>query len=200
MQRQEINLYKPFAASNPAANFLNWQRLCYSFLIIAILFIIYYCILLGNFIYLEKQNARIQTQSKKLENEFLALKSTFPPLFFANDVNISVETLKKQLEEQKLLLDSLGPVSIFSKNLTAFATDIVPNVWLTNITIDNSGRSITLKGKSTDMQTLQSFFSQITKNSLFNGYIFNADNVAKADVVKDQGNLIFELSMSKPNA
>ena len=162
------------------------------------MFVIYYFVVLANFIYLEKQNIILQTQSKKLEKDFLALKSTFPPLFFANDVNISVETLKKQLEEQKQLLTSLGPVSIFSQHLSAFATDIVPNVWLTNITIDSSGRTITLKGKSTDMDTLQNFFSQITKNPLFEGYIFNADNVAKAAIVKDQGNLIFELSMSKP--
>lgn len=200
MQRQEINLYKTFTSINPTANFLNWQRLCYAFLIVSILFVIYYFIALGSFIYLGKKNDILQAQSKKLENDFLTLKSTFPPLFFANDVNISVESLKKQLEEQKQLLGSLGPVSIFSKNLTAFATDIVPNVWLTNIIIDDSGRIITLKGKSIDMDTLQHFFSQITKNTLFDGYIFNADNVAKAAVVKDQGNLIFELSMSKPKS
>lgn len=200
MLRQEINLYKAFDAPQPAAYFLTWQRLCYCLLAIAVMFSVIYVFSLLHLYHLRHKNEALAVKVNHLKNEFETIKKLYPPLFFAQDVSLSINSLQQELTEQKRILSSLAKPTPFSKDLIAFSALMVPNVWLTGMTLTHRGADIVLKGKSTSMESLQKYINNLMVYPLFANYVFNIDNIIKTDKPSENGELNFELNMTKPAA
>lgn len=197
MLRQEINLYRAFEKPKPAANFLTWKRFGQYHVVIFVLLCIIYLYSSWQVHYLSSQKTALQQEADELQTKFFNIKKQFPALFFTQDINQSVTLLKQELEAQKKLLQSLVTPVPFSQDLIGLASVIVPDVWLTQINVTSSGNEILIKGKSLNMSSIQTFYGNLLREKTFTGFTINLDDVSTPDKTDKDGNLLFQLSMTK---
>lgn len=197
MLRQQVNLYRYFQAPPVAASFLTWKRFCQLNLFMFCFFVLSYFFSVWENYYLTNKKISLEQNIKILQEKFIAVKSTYPELFFSQDVSESVNKLKKELETQTRIISILVKRQPFSNDLIAFAKAIVPNVWLSRITIDKNGDEITLDGKSTNMKTLQLFLENLLNNKTFDGYVINIRQVENAAKGDKENNVTFEIGITK---
>ena len=199
MLRQEINLTLPLEIIQPSPGFLTWKKFKFCLLIFATSLSILYLFSYVNYVYLERKNKALQTRVDALQKEFFSLKEHYPQLFFSKNVNETISKLKEDLQAQNKALNSLITDADFAKLLASFSELIVPDVWLTDITIDGSGSKITISGAATNIANIQSFIKNIQSAKRLSGYNIATNNILEPGKNKKNTKFLFELTLLKNN-
>lgn len=193
MHLQEINLYHYFKPPKPKTMLLGWRQFWLSNLAAVIVFILIYAISLVELFYLVKKNDALEQSQISYQTQFNKIKSTYPQIFFTEDINESVANLKKEIRSQQEIVDILSKHTPFSKDLTALSSTIVKNVWLTAINITENGKRITLTGESIGMMNLQSFIKNLRDNETYEQYKINIGTIKIKDKTDPNTRINFEL-------
>lgn len=197
MLRQNINLYPrtelPLSAT---VTFLTWRQFWLSNVIILFILIFLQFFDLIHLYYLKSHKESREEQVAQLQQKFFQLKSSFPTLFFTQEANQSIKQLEQDVATQKNILSTIKNQTLFSEDLLALSRSIVKNVWLTQINVVQSGGEITLKGKSLDKVSLESFLSNLQTEKTFTEYDFNIKNIENM-TEKNTSILIFEITLAK---
>lgn len=201
MLRQEINLYRQYYVKNDSGekSLLTWRRYWLSNIAFAVLMTIITIVSFFENSYLKFSLFRSQKQLTELQQQFVKLKSTFPQLFFNQNINEAVENLKKEMAAQKAIVQILSQHAPFSDSLQAFSRTIVAKVWLTNILIEKSGNQIALKGDSFGMDNLNSFIKNLESDKVFSTYTVSMHQMHNSDVNNPDMRLQFEILMVRKN-
>lgn len=197
MLRQEINLFKPLAAAPPPKTFLSTKLFVFCNAVIVGMFVLIYIFSSLNVYHLRSQKNKLVAQADELQKKFYDIKKKYPPIFFSENVTESINQLKQKLESRAKILDTLSKNIPFSKHLIALSKIIVPNVWLTDISITSNGNEITLKGKSIRMDNLQAFLGNVLRDKLFAEYALNVKNIENSSKTDANGILNFEITIAK---
>lgn len=197
MLRQEINLYRSFKAPKTGASLLTWKRYWLSNLLVVIIMgMIGISTIIGNYVdegILEK-NAHELTQ---LKDDFTKLKSSFPQLFFSENITDAVSNFKKEMAVQQELIAMLAKRTPFSADLLGLSRTIQPNVWLKKIMIQKSGNDITLEGESIGMTNLNEFLANLDKDPIYKDYAIVINEIKNKNVSDPTNPLNFEIMMTK---
>ena len=197
MLRQEINLHRQFTRPITSATSYTWKRYWIFNLLVVLLLTI---ILIGSFFQTRSQRNEYKTLQVQLiayQAEFKKLKESFPQLFFSENINESVENLKKQMAAQQKIIEILSRHSPFSEILLGLSRTIIPNVWLTTMTIDKNGEQIVLDGESLGMSRLNEYLKSVEKYKIFVSYTVVVHEVKNKDVNDTNVPLTFEINMAK---
>jgi len=108
-----------------------------------------------------------------------------------------VTSLKNEMAAQKQIIGILSMHNAFSQNLISFSRTIVPNVWLTKISIEKNGDDITLQGESIGMNSMHNFISNLEKDKIYTTYTTTLKKISNEDVKDPATKLSFELNMVK---
>lgn len=180
MFRQEINLFKALEEPAVPTSLVSWQRFCWINYFFIGLFTLMFIFSLIHHQYLKSELTTAVMQNKNLETKFMDAKNKFPSLFFSQDIEKSVAQLQSDLTAQEKLLESISKRTTFSQYLTMLANLIVPQTWLTNITISNSGDSLNIKGESLNAASIQQFLNKLLSEKMLNNYTLNIKNISQA--------------------
>jgi Tfp pilus assembly protein PilN len=197
MYKQEINLYKHFAELNTDISPFSKKRLLLSWSLFIILSFILYFGSLWEIHQLGQENKQLISQENKLKSTFFALKNQYPALFFSQDAEATMTRMEAEITEQEKIFKSVQDNIPFSTYLTALANTIVPNVWLTSITIQNSGDEMSLKGEALDKNELQGFLEAIQSNSLFKPFKLESQDIGNTGNSDSDKHLNFEITLMK---
>lgn len=197
MLRQDVNLYRSLEIKKPAALFLTWGRLKQCALLFAALLMIIYLILFTNYYLSRQQVNRLAMKETSLHREVMSLKESFPQLFFSQDVGETVDKLKNDIEGQRKILNSLITMSSFSEILQMLSATIIPDVWLTKITVMENGNKITLDGNSSDITEIQQFADNLRRHAVSKIYDIDISNIEESTNIKSPSKLNFIISMTK---
>lgn len=198
MLNQEINLYRSFEAKPLTGAVLSWKQFCLIAYVISAIFTIGFLHSLWQVYQLDSTLDDLKLQNMTLLKKVDVLKSHYPKDFFTQDTSKSVDQLKSELEKQEQLLNSVVNLTPFSEQFSALARVILPDVWLTNISIIKGGQEISLQGKTIGIENLQNFIKNIFSNKSFANYSLHINNINDADPKKlDDGTFNFELKFVK---
>lgn len=197
MLNQEINLYRNFEQTPVSGNILSWKQFCIiNYIILGFFLIGYLNALWGSHRTTSKRDA-LTNQYTLLVQKVDTLKSKYPKDFFNQDTAKSIDQLKSELEKQEQLLRSLVNITPFSQQFAALSRVIIPNVWLTNISIIKGGQEISMKGKTIGIQNLQIFIKNIFADKNFSDYSLHINNINDANYKKQTNTFNFELKFVK---
>jgi len=197
MFRQEINLYKDFEDPTPTVAFLSWHQV-WIFNLIMVIFMVFlsiYSFIKTEFKVREKKD--LQNKIIHLKNEFFTQKNKFPQAFFTQDVAQSIEKLTSQMRLREQILKKIANNALFAESLETLGRVIIPDVWLTDISITDSGDTVSIKGKSYSPEKMQQFITQLTSDKLFLGYSLSVNNILDNTKTKTKGDLEFDISLMK---
>jgi len=196
MLRQEINLYHFFKEPSSQRNWLSADK--------AIFYIsLFFLWLILVYIYSTWANHRLheqvlleQKRVAQLQNTFYQLRKGFPATFFTKDIKESVSQIQKEIDAQQQILGSLSNQLAFSNDLQILSQAIVPNVWLTSISISNGGDVFEINGNSLSIDNLQQFIGNLSTQPNFKNFVLTTDNIQKSTLdTKDI--LTFQISIKK---
>lgn len=196
MLRQEINLYRHFETPRTTADLLTWKRY---WILNAVMLLLLILILIASFtenIYSRNREKKLQSQIASHQKEFQQLKSSLPQLFFNNDVNEAVKSMQAELNAQQEIINILSKNKPFSDVLTSFSRTVVPNLWLTSISLQKNGDEITIKGHSIG-NNVDEYIAKIDQDSYLKNFSIKLDNVKNTDAAKINSTIDFEISMVK---
>lgn len=196
MLRQEINLYRHFETPRTTADLLTWKRY---WILNAVMLLLLILILIASFtenIYSRNREKKLQSQIARYQKEFQQLKSSLPQLFFNNDVNEAVKSMQAELNAQQEIINILSKNKPFSDVLTSFSRTVVPNLWLTSISLQKNGDEITIKGHSIG-NNVDEYIAKIDQDSYLKNFNIKLDNVKNTDATKINSTIDFEISMVK---
>ncbi|OGT41968.1 MAG: hypothetical protein A3F42_07255 [Gammaproteobacteria bacterium RIFCSPHIGHO2_12_FULL_37_34] len=196
MLRQEINLYPQIKLIRTSVRWLSWKFLWLSNFIFICFFTLIYFSSLWNVHYLKAKVKQLTIQKNELQETFYKLKNTFPKMFFAQDMNQGITELKQEILIEKNFIKTIGNYTPFSEDLISLSNIVVPDVWLTDISIENGGETIVLKGMSTHSTNLRFFLDKISKDKIFKDYSLRANNIEN-DKKNNKENFTFTISMTK---
>lgn len=197
MLNQQINLYSHFEKPKTDAEFLTWKRYWISNILFAILMVIIFMFSITENSLLKKKLQLSNTELISFQSQFQKIKGSYPQFFFGEKIDDAVSNLKKEMAAQKKIIGILTSHNPFSQNLIALSQTIVPNVWLTEISIRKSGNDIMLIGESIGMKNMQDFITRLDKNTIYGPYSTSLKNVNNKDVKNPETRLSFELNMVK---
>lgn len=196
MFRQEINLYHYFETPRTSGNLLTWKRYwLLNMAVFVLLTIIYLASMIEN-TYLANKAKELHLQSASYQTEFQKLKSSLPQLFFNKNTEEAVKSMRSELAAQKEILAILSRHEPFSEVLASFSRSIVPNLWLTNISIQKNGDEITVKGNSVG-NNVDEFIAKIDQDKLLKNFNVKLNNVKNNDVTDANTKLTFEITMTR---
>lgn len=198
MLHQEINLYKHFEAPKSEGDFLTWKRYLFFNLIIFIILCLIYVSSWIEYIYLKHRNNNLQAEMAIQEKQFNQYKSKLPQIFFQQDINDVIKSMKSELDAQKKIIEILGKNVSFSKVLIELSSTIIPDVWLTKISIEKNGSQIMLHG-NTSGTLIDEYLDQIGKDKFFSNYTIKLNQVKNETPTKadTNANLKFEILLEK---
>jgi len=197
MLQQEINLYRFFAAPVTDAEFLTWKRYWIANALFASFMVIILLLSISDNYYLKQRLNLAQAKMAEYQAQFQKLKGSFPQFFFGENINDAVTSLKNEMAAQKQIIGILSMHNAFSQNLISFSRTIVPNVWLTKISIEKNGDDITLQGESIGMNSMHNFISNLEKDKIYTTYTTTLKKISNEDVKDPATKLSFELNMVK---
>lgn len=198
MLHQEINLYKHFEAPKSEGDFLTWKRYLFFNLIVFIILCLVYVSSLIEYTYLKHRNSDLELKVIDQEKKFNQYKSKLPQIFFQQDINDVIRGMKAELDAQKKIIEILKKNISFSKAFIKISHTIIPNVWLTKITIEKNGDQIMLYGNT--LGTLvDEYLDQIGKDKFFNAYTIKLNHVKNETPTAADANtnLKFEILLEK---
>jgi Tfp pilus assembly protein PilN len=199
MLKQEINLYRSFEEPTPVSEILSFQQLCRSTIFAGIIFTLMFFSSLWHLHQLKNTKTTLTQQAIALDANLTNLKNAYPQIFFYQNAQQSIEQLQKQLDTQEKILNTLVHITPFSQQLTLLAKIIMPDVWLTEISIQNSGATIILFGNSRSTQAMQLFIQRIFQEPAYAKYQLQLKNIESQDKTKTDENLSFTLTLTKVN-
>jgi hypothetical protein len=197
MLRQEINLYRSYQAPQTNASFLTWKRYwIFNAIVAIIMLIIGITSIIGNYIDTRdlKEN---EVQLTQLKNDFTKLKSSYPQLFFSENITDAVNNFKKEMAVQQELIAMLSKRTTFSDDLIALSRTIHSDVWLKRISIQKSGNEISLAGESIGMTNLNEFLATLDKDSVYKNYAVSINEIKNKNTNDPTIPLSFEIMMTK---
>lgn len=196
MLRQEINLYRHFETPRTTADLLTWKRYWMLNVAMLLLLIIIFIASFAENIYSRTREKKLQSQIAGYQKEFQQLKSSLPQLFFNKDVNEAVKSMQAELNAQQEIINILSKNKPFSEVLTSFSRTIVPNLWLTSISVQKNGDEITIKGHSIG-NNVDEYIAKVDQDSFLKNFNIKLDNVKNTDATKTDSTIDFEISMVK---
>lgn len=195
MLRQEINLYQHFEPPKTAADFLSWKRYWLFNVIVVILSIIIFIFSAIENVYLKHKVDKQQLILAKYQSEFQKIKNTLPQLFFNKDINEAVKSMQNEVAAQKEIIAILARHIPFSEDLVGLSNMIVPNVWLSLISIQKNGDEITLKGDGIGIQNVHKFIGNMENDKIYKNYSIELNEIKNKDVNDPNVRLNFEIRM-----
>lgn len=196
MLRQEINLYRHFETPRTTADLLTWKRYWMLNVAMLLLLIIIFIASFAENIYSRNREKKLQSQIAGYQKEFQQLKSSLPQLFFNKDVNEAVKSMQDELNAQQEIINILSKNKPFSEVLTSFSRTIVPNLWLTSISVQKNGDEITIKGHSIG-NNVDEYIAKVDQDAFLKNFNVKLDNVKNTDATKADSTIDFEISMVK---
>lgn len=196
MQRQEINLYKKMESPGAAWNYFSWENFYRSQIGMAVFLLFVYFFSIWHTHSLKKEKYQTENKIVELRSQFLRLKKSYPDILFSNNVLLSLSQLEDELRNQQALINTIVNRISFSGILISLSQNIVPDVWLTQIVINNGGKNIYLKGNSLTMENIKKFIDNLFKDKIFSAFNFNLKNIEHNE---NAGNdtINFEILMTK---
>jgi Tfp pilus assembly protein PilN len=196
MLRQEINLYRHFETPRTTADLLTWKRYWMLNIAMLLLLIIIFIASFAENVYSRNREKKLQSQIIGYQKEFQQLKSSLPQLFFNKDVNEAVKSMQAELNAQQEIINILSKNKPFSEVLTSFSRTIVPNLWLTSISVQKNGDEITIKGHSIG-NNVDEYIAKVDQDVFLKNFNVKLDNVKNTDATKSDSTINFEISMVK---
>ncbi|EKD71875.1 MAG: hypothetical protein ACD_46C00080G0010 [uncultured bacterium] len=195
MFRQEVNLYQTFEDPIAPITPITWKQMwiintIFLFSLIIITFSNYWHINT-----LKKTKIELLKKVQETQAAFYKIKSTYPSVFFSRDVAQSIEKMEREILAREKLLQKTANHGLFSQQLEAFSTAIVPNVWLTEITLSKSGDHIIIKGQSQSAAEMQQFIMHLTSEKIFSTYALSVKTIEDNTKTEAKGDLLFELNL-----
>lgn len=197
MFRQEINLYAHFEAANSDSSLLTRNRLLLAWLGFILITLISYAFSQIDIHQLAKKNIKIKTDAAQLQKSFFTLKMKYPALIFSQDAAASIAKMENEIKAQEKILKSVADNESFSNYLTTLASIIVTDVWLSTITIQNSGNDIVLKGETADKIAFQDFLVAIPQHKFFNHFKIESQEIGNIDDKGPIKKFDFQITMLK---
>lgn len=197
MQRQEINLYHYIEDTQTDTSAITINVLYIVCLLFTLLTLVIYAVTLWNIKSQNEERVRLTNKSETMKKTFFKLKEDYPSLFFSSDVQGALTILGEQIKQQQKIIQSLADNNPFSVYLTAFAESIPNGIWLTSITIENSGDQITLKGQNSNKLALQQFIEKSQSNSLLSKFKIQAQEIGNMSQSGNDKHLEFNVVMVK---
>ncbi len=188
---QEVNLYQIFKAPPPVTSLLTWRICCLACILLVLIFILMTFISWGNIIYLKHKKNVLTKTLHTSESQFYAIKSKYPAIFFAHDVGGLMKNIQEHIESQQKILRTITQKKPFSSDLTLIGQLITPDVWLTDIMI-NDGLEFTFKGNSLSMPALRLFLDNILNNKRYAAYTLHINKIEQTPT-----GLNFEIMIKK---
>ncbi len=196
MLRQEINLYRQFTAPVTDATYFTWKRYWLLNIIFAIIMVVVFIASMMQTIYLRHEADTLQVKIAHFKEDFTKLKSSFPQLFFSENIGDSVSSLKRQMDAQQKIISILSKHSPFSGVLQGLSRSIIRNVWLNSITISKSGEMIVLDGHSIGMSNINDYINALNNDKSFDQYTVVVNEVKNMDVHDPNIRLTFQINMA----
>ena len=177
--KQWINLYlavpKLFVVRLPAKMIL---KICSVFLIVLLSFSIY-----G---YWQKRAFNREIQEIEAQKQVVNEKVIQLTEQYAKDPEVSllakqVSYLKREIQIKSYVLNELkkSASSGFSKYFNALSQKIVPDVWISQISISDGGKAITLVGNAYKLEDITQFIKNLEQDPAFAGKQFKLTKVAR---------------------
>jgi len=141
-----------------------------------ILYGIYAAFLCINYIYTinKKHDLTLQVNYLRLDLEkqqnFLSQVVVEYPSINVEGLTATMQQLKEDLLTKGKIYAVLANQILFSSYLTVIANASMQGVWLTDISIIDSGQTITLTGQAYQAERIQVYLEQLQKQSLFSNY------------------------------
>jgi hypothetical protein len=196
MLQQEINLYRHYEETSAHADFLIARRFWIFNAIVVISLLIIYFFSIFQLFYMRHREKNLEITLAKSKDEFNKIKSGMPQLFFNKDVNEAVKSMRSEVAAQKKIIEILSRNVPFSKILTALSEAIIPDVWLSSISIQKNGEDIILKGNTIGTK-VDEFLDSIEKNKLFTSYHIKLDEVKNSNTESQDIRLSFVITLVK---
>lgn len=197
MMHQEINLYNQLSKPQPTTALVSWRQfwICNAIFFGGLVAISIF--LQINIFILQSSESSLLLKEKELQQNFFTIKSHYPGLFFSQNVAKTVDDLQKELVSGENFLRGISTQIPISTYLSILSNTILPDIWLSKISIKDDGENIYLKGKTLTTQSVQQFLEILVNEKAFSGYILNVNNIGPN--VPDNQPVEFEINMVKKN-
>jgi cell division protein FtsB len=127
---------------------------------------------------LEAQYSQLNEQVSKLQRELNVIQQKYPESDIVHLKN-NIQALQQQIESKSKVINSLQSNTHFSFYLTGLASVAVPNLWLTEISFDNTKQEIGLNGLAQQSELVEILLAQLEKQSAFAALKFYIQNVSE---------------------
>jgi len=113
----------------------------------------------------------------------------------AEIAKLDAEVKARQSSLQALGTGELGNTTGFSEFLAALGRQAVPGIWLTSVTISQSGNELLVQGRALRAELMPAFLRALGKESVMRGRrVTELKLVAKGDEKKERGFIEFSLT------
>jgi len=113
----------------------------------------------------------------------------------AEIAKLDAEVKARQSSLQALGTGELGNTTGFSEFLAALGRQAVPGIWLTSVTISQSGNELLVQGRALRAELMPAFLRALGKESVMRGRrVTELKLVAKGDEKKEHGFIEFSLT------
>jgi hypothetical protein len=138
----------------------------------------------------EQELVKINVEQQKLQGELKrfevkAAANTKSQLLEDEIRLLSQELEQKRQVEQVLSTGSYGNRNGFSDYFAGLARQHVSGLWLTNVTLQNGGTQLVLKGKTNNAELIPIYIQKLAKEKAFAGLSFNVLEMSRSETDAD---------------
>jgi len=121
---------------------------------------------------LKRQIKKVQVETQNLSDQLLKISRVYADAAKKVSTDKELAQLKSEVNIKTKILDELKKLIAqnkpsFSMDLTYFAQKIVPDVWLTAISLQTQGDVVNLRGSAFDVDSILTFTDRLNQLSLF---------------------------------
>lgn len=194
---QQINLYQPI---------FRKQKIIFSAMTMLQVGLFFLLIFTSLYFYQKERLKSYQSQVANADSELVNLAGQVSSIE-ANQPNNGkskllaneIAKLTKELEQRErisrvLTNSSFGNASGFSSFLEAFARGHVEGTWLTDVSIQQGGNSLGLKGKTLSSELVPVYLQKLAEEKSLDGSSFNVMELARIETEEGDAEINFSIS------
>lgn len=172
--QQQVNLLdKRFREDE---TLLSPKRIIQAWVVVLVLMALYSAYSYYDITELEKRAAIKQDEVDNVTQVLNKLES-LTPQGTIESLEQEVEELKKEKERKLLVKDilrgtELGNITGFSRHMEGLARQIIPNLWLTSISIEDGGKSLAIAGSAIEPKLVPRYLQMLSNEQSFAGSEF----------------------------
>lgn len=194
---QQINLYQPmFRKQKVVFSAMTMLQVSIFFLLV---FSSLYVYQLAKVEPYKTRITKVDMELTQLNSQVVALESSSKNKGKSKLLENEIAKLSKELEKREkiskiLSSSSFGNTSGFSSYLESFARGYVDGTWLTDVSIDQGGASLGLKGKTLSSELVPVYIQKLSEEKSLQGSSFNVMEIARVEKEEDESEINFLIS------